>query len=80
MSLYGIGRGRLGGREEGSGAEENILGSRNSRRRSKGPDAVLSGQMPAGEVGGGKGVEEVEVDAILENLKSKFRSAHISRF
>lgn len=50
--------------------------------RVRGPDAVLSGQMPAGEVGGAKGVEEVEVevDAILENLKSKSRSAHISRF
>lgn len=31
MSLYGIGRGRLGGREEGSGAEENILGGHSSR-------------------------------------------------
>ena len=46
----------------------------------RGPDAVLSGQMPAGEVGGAEGVEEVEVDAILENLKSKSRSTHISRF
>jgi len=45
-----------------------------------GPDAVLSGQMLAGEVGGAKEVEEVEVDVILENLKSKSRSAHISRF
>jgi len=43
-------------------------------------DAVLPGQMPAGEVGGAKGVEEVEVDVILGNLKSKSRSVHISRF
>lgn len=41
MSLYGIGRGRLGGREEGSGVEEHILGSRNSRRRSKGPGCCV---------------------------------------
>ena len=44
----------------------------------RGPDAVLPGQMPAGEVGGAKGVEEVEVYVILENLKSKSRSVHIS--
>lgn len=28
----------------------------------------MSGQMPAGEVGEAKGVEEVEVGAILENV------------
>ena len=46
----------------------------------RGSDAVLPGQMPAGGVGGAKGVEEVEVYVILENLKSKSRSVHISRF
>ena len=46
----------------------------------RGSDAVLPGQMPAGEAGGAKGVEEVGVDVILENLKSKSRSVHISRF
>lgn len=45
-----------------------------------GPDAVLPGQMPAGEVGGAKAVEEVEADVILEKPKSKSRSVHISRF
>ena len=46
----------------------------------RGPDAVLPGQMPAGGVGGARGVEEVEVDVILENLKSKSISVHINKF
>ena len=45
----------------------------------RGPDAVLPGQMPAGGVGGARGVV-VEADVILENLKSKSISVHINKF
>ena len=42
MSLYEIGRGRQGGKEEGSGAEEDIVGDRSSQRRSKGPGCCVA--------------------------------------
>ena len=78
MSLYGIGRGRLGGREEVVQKKTYwVIVVRDEGVRD--PDVVLPGQMRAGGVGGARGVEEVE-DVILENLKSKSISVHINRF